>query len=87
MSAKKKDIHTIFPCKKTLSACLCSWTLVPLTFIQASQLFVCFKCCCRLPEFHKRRAWPPSQQHALTKQNVWVFYKPSLLCKAARSLH
>lgn len=91
---KQKTFTRYFPLarKKPQNAlCICAaGILVLLTFIQSFQLFVSFKWipnCRSLLESHKRRAWPPSQQHALTKQNVWVFYKPFLLCKTARSLH
>lgn len=59
-----------------------------LTSISAL-LFVSSKACSNysLHKFHKWNIWPLSQHQELTKQNVWVFCSPFLLCWTASGSH
>lgn len=62
-------------------SCLSSIHINFMSFLNASQTTPF------LPKFHKGKVWPPSHHRELTKQNVWVFYKPFLFCFPARGSH
>lgn len=50
-------------------------------------LLNCAQTTSSLPKFHKRKVWPLSQHHKLTKQNVWVSYKPFLFSFTTSGSH